>query len=257
MHRWETASPTPTTGEQHAHASQGSRPRSRRPWLASNRPSQASRSPTTTTPRTWASATCACSMTTPSRPAPASERTATATWKSSATCSDGALAPRPGFRWATRTNANSAAPTRGVIVPGDVQRMTAGTGVPPQRVQPLEGVGDALPADLDPAAGTRRHRARLRTGQRARGQQARQAGAGRRARQGARRGVTLNADAPASSPACSTAPSARNWRSPAQPPDLRAPCGALAACAVNGQQLRAPATPLRIARRAHAGARRW
>ena len=43
-----------------------------------------------------------------------------------------------------------SAPT--VIRPGDVQRMSAGTRRPAQRVEPLIGPHDALPADLDPAA---------------------------------------------------------------------------------------------------------
>ena len=59
--------------------------------------------------------------------APASARTATATWRSSATCSTGELAHKDSM-------GNGGA--SGIIRPGDVQRMSAGRGVHAQRVQP-------------------------------------------------------------------------------------------------------------------------
>ena len=72
-------------------------------------------------------------------PGRASPRTATGTWRSSPTCSRG--------RWRTRT---ASAPAR-CIRPGDVQRMSAGTGVAAQRVQRVAERARALPADLDRA----------------------------------------------------------------------------------------------------------
>ena len=125
-----TIPPTPRShndsinqGDRHADHSQIPGPRPRRPRLAAIA-TTASRSPTTTTRRTWGSAPCASSTRTASRRARASARTATATWRSSATCSRASSRTRTA--WATSRR----------IPPGDVQRMSAGTRRAAQRVQP-------------------------------------------------------------------------------------------------------------------------
>ena len=80
-------------------------------------------------------------------PGRASARTATATWRSSATCSTAS--------WRTTTAMGNGS----VIRPGDVQRMSAGTGVHAQRVQPLDSdaVAHFLQIWIEP--GRARHRA--------------------------------------------------------------------------------------------------
>ena len=56
-------------------------------------------------------------------------------------------------------NGQAGGANNGVIRPGDVQRMSAGTRRAAQRVQPRAGCDHALPADLD-RAGRARHRRR-------------------------------------------------------------------------------------------------
>ena len=90
--------------------------------------------PATTTPATWASVPCGSSTRTGCSPAGASAPTRTRTWRSSPTCSPG--------RWRTGTAWAPAARIR----PGELQRMTAGTGITPQRVQSLgDRAGPPLP----------------------------------------------------------------------------------------------------------------
>ena len=73
------------------------------------------------------------------------------------------------------------------IVPGEVQRMSAGTGIAAQRVQPRRRPDDALPADLA-AARAAGHRARLRAEGVRRRRQARPAATGGLARRPRRLG---------------------------------------------------------------------
>ena len=102
-------------------------------WLDTSTPS---RSPTTTIRRTWASAPCA-----------SSTRTA---------CAGAGLrhAPAPGhgdhhLRAGGGHGAQGQHGPRGVIRPGEVQRMTAGTGVLHSEFNPSRDRAGALLPDLD------------------------------------------------------------------------------------------------------------
>jgi redox-sensitive bicupin YhaK (pirin superfamily) len=152
---------------------------------------------------------------------------------------DGALAHQDSM-------GNGSGHRPGVIRPGDVQRMSAGTGV---RTASSTTPADrhALPADLDPAA-----RGGIAPGY----EQKHFDAASKRGRlrlvaspDGREGSVTIHADASAVRAACSTA--TKHIEQPLDPAahDLRAP-GARR-CSVNGQACR-PATPLTLDQEAHA-----
>ena len=120
------------------------------------------------------------------------------------------------------------------IPPGDVQRMSAGTGVHAQRVQPAPEPDHALPADLD-RAGVQRHSARLRAEDLCRRRQARALRLVA-SPDGAEGSVTIHADAALYAGLFDGDESAKLALDPARKAYVHLVRGALE---VNGQRLRA------------------